>query len=77
MSTPATNAVTAVADALTAVTHEITQHEALKNSPAMQNALVIHRLQEVLDQQREAIASEDLDAIRLLVAAPDSTPNQI
>ena len=75
MSTPATNVVTAVANALTAVTDEIKQHEALNNSPQMQAALVVHRLQEVLDKQREAIANEDLDAIRLLVAAPDVNPN--
>ena len=70
---PATT-LTAVADALTAVTKEISQHEALKNSPAQQNALVMHRLQAVLDEHRAAIADEDLAAVRLLVAAPDAMP---
>lgn len=73
-ATPATNVIAAVADALTAVTTEVTQHEALKNSPAMQSALVIQRLQDVLDQHRSAIADEDLDAVRKLVAAPDAMP---
>jgi hypothetical protein len=72
--TAPTNAVAAVADALTAVTEEIEQNQALKNSPAMQNALVVQRLQAVLDAQRQAIADEDLAAVRLLVAAPDATP---
>ena len=73
-ATPATNVIAAVADALTAVTTEITQHETLQNSPAMQSALVVHRLQAVLDEQRNAIADEDLDAVRKLVAAPDAMP---
>lgn len=73
-ATPATNVIAACADALTAVTTEVTQHEALKNSPAMQSALVIQRLQDVLDQHRSAIADEDLDAVRKLVAAPDAAP---
>ena len=73
-ATPATNVIAAVADALTAVTTEITQREALNNSPAMQSALVIQRLQDVLDQHRSAIADEDLDAVRKLVAAPDASP---
>ena len=72
--TAPTNAVAAVADALTAVTEEIQQNQALKNSPAMQNALVVHRLQAVLDAQRSAIADEDLNAVRLLVAASDAMP---
>jgi len=74
MATPATNVIAAVADALTAVTTEVTQHEALQNSPAMQSALVIQRLQDVLDQHRAAIADEDLAAVRKLVAAPDASP---
>ena len=73
---PATNVVTAVANALTSVTDEVKQHEALQNSPAMQNALVYHRLQELLDQHRQAIADEDLDAVRKLIAAPDAAPGQ-
>ena len=66
--------VTAVADVAASVTKEITQHEALKNSPAMQAALVYHRLQAVLDDHRAAIADEDLAAVRLMVAAPDVMP---
>jgi hypothetical protein len=71
MLTPASNIITAVADALTAVTDEIAQRSELSNSPAMQAALVQHRLQTVLDSQRKEIADEDLAAVRKLVAAPD------
>ena len=70
LTTPATNVVTAVADALTAVTNEIAQRSELNNSPAMQAALAYHRAQEALDEQRKSISDEDLAAVRKLVAAP-------
>jgi hypothetical protein len=73
-ATPATNVVAAVADALTAVTDELAQNQALNNSPALQNALAWHRLQAALDAQRAAIADEDMAAVRQLVAAPDAVP---
>lgn len=63
-----------VAAATANVSKEIEQRSELNNSPAMQNALVYHRLQEVLDQHRAAIADEDLDAVRKMVAAPDAVP---
>jgi restriction endonuclease Mrr len=63
--------IAAVADALTAVTQEISQTQALQNSPEMQNALVYHRIQAVLDKQRESIQDENLDAVRKLIADPD------
>lgn len=62
----------AIGDATAAVSKEITQHEALKNSPEMQKALVIHRMQELLDEQKTKINDEDLEAARRLVAAPDA-----
>jgi hypothetical protein len=71
---PATNVVTAVADALTAVANELAQRSELNNSPGMQAALVVQRLQAVLDAQRVSIADEDVKAIQLLVAAPDAAP---
>jgi hypothetical protein len=71
-SSPATGAITAVADALTAVTKELLERTELNNSPQMQSALVYTRLQAVLDQHRAAIADEDLANVRLLVAAPDA-----
>ena len=40
----------------------------------MQAALVVQRLQAVLDAQRVSIADEDVKAIQLLVAAPDAAP---
>ena len=64
--------ITELADATTAVSKEVTQHEALKNSPQMQAALVIHRIQTVLDSYRKRINNEDLDEIRKMVAAPDA-----
>lgn len=73
MLTPATNIITAVADAITSVTDEIAQRSELANSPTMQAALVNHRLQAALDVQRKEIADEDLEAVRKLVAAPDNT----
>ena len=66
------NTITAIAEALAAVSKEVTQHGALKNSPEMQRALVIQRIQEVLDQHRKDISDENLEAIRLMVAPADS-----
>lgn len=66
--------IKSVADAAAAVSKEIEQRSELNNSPALQTALVYHRLQTELDKHREAIADEDLDAVRKLVAAPDAVP---
>lgn len=70
--TPATGTIAAIGDALTAVANEVQQHEALKNDPAMQIALVIHRVQAALDKQKEQINDENINQVRLLVAAPDA-----
>ena len=62
--------VTALSDALTAVTEELKQQSALYNTPAMQAALVVHRMQAALDAQRGLIESENLEAVRLLISEP-------
>jgi len=66
--------VTALANATTAVSKEISDRSALNNSPAMQKALVYHRMQAELDQHRQEIADEDLAAVRLMLATPEATP---
>ena len=48
--------VTALSNALTAVTEELKQQSALYNTPAMQADLVVHRMQAALDAQRSSIA---------------------
>ena len=63
-------AVTALATALTAATNEVNQKSALYNTPAMQAALVVHRMQAALDAQRGLIESENLEAVRLLISEP-------
>ena len=63
-----TTMVTALATALTNVTAELTQRSALNNSPVMQAALVVHRMQAALDAQRASIQEENLAAVRLLLA---------
>lgn len=47
---------------------EVQQHEALKNSPVMQSAAWLEKMQANLDQIRSQIADEDLEAYRLAVA---------
>lgn len=64
--------VTKIAEATTAVTNEIAKRSDLNNSPEMQKALIIHRLQAVLDEQRKEIEDEDLEKCRLLIADPDA-----
>ena len=64
-------AVTALGTVLANVSAELTQRAAEFNTPAMQAALVLHRMQAALDAQRAAIADEDLAAVRLMVAAAD------
>ena len=61
-------AVTALATALTAATNEVNQKSALYNTPAMQAALVIHRMQAAIDEQRAQIEAENLEAVRILIA---------
>lgn len=64
--------VTELAKTTTAITNELSKRSDLNNTPEMQKALVIHRLQDWLDEQRKEIADEDLEACRLLIADPDS-----
>ena len=64
--------IQSVSDATAAVAREIAQHEQLKNSPDLQQALVIHRIQAVLDNGRKAIQDENLDEVRKMVAAADA-----
>ena len=64
--------VTALAKVTEAITEEISKRSDLNNSPEMQRALVIHRLQEFMDKQRKEISDEDLNAVRLLVADSDA-----
>lgn len=68
----AVDAITAVASALDDVTKEITQHEQIANSPAMQKALVVHRFQAVLDGFRADISNEDYEKLVQMVAAPNA-----
>lgn len=61
--------VTALADAAGSALKEAQQHEALKNSPAMQQAYVLDQLQAKIDSIRTTISNEDLDAYRLAVGS--------
>lgn len=61
--------VTALGTAATKIAAEVQQHEALKNSPEMQKAAILDQLQAVIDQHRNEIANEDIEAYRLAVAA--------
>lgn len=65
--------IKSIADVGRAAFEEAKQHEALNNSPEMQKALVLDRLQAHIDEQRKAIANEDLETYRRIVAA---TPAQ-
>lgn len=66
--------IESLGNAVTGVTKEITQHEALNNAPAMQSAMVYQRMQNLLDEHRKEIADEDLDKVRQLIAATDAAP---
>lgn len=64
--------ITALGQATANVSKELEQRSELNNSPELQKALVIHRMQEAIDEQRKAIADEDLDEIRKLLADPSA-----
>ena len=64
--------IQAIADATASVSKEIAARSALNNQPSMQAALVIHRLQTVLDEQKQSIQDGDLAAVRNMLAASDS-----
>lgn len=64
--------IQAVADATANVSKEITERSELNNQPDLQAALVIHRIQTVLDAQRQAISDENLAQVRTMVAASDA-----
>jgi len=64
--------LTAIGDATAAVAKEIKARSDLNNSPAMQGALIVHRMQEAIDEQRKEINDEDLEAIQKLLADPNA-----
>lgn len=53
---------------------EAKQHEALKNSPALQAQYVLDGLQKEIDRNRNMIADEDLEAYRIAVAGNPVPP---
>lgn len=60
--------VQALGMAVANVSKEIAERSELNNSPAMQSALIVHRVQAALDAERASIQDEDLAAVRLLIA---------
>jgi hypothetical protein len=65
--------ITALSDAVSAVSKEITERSELNNQPKMQQALVIQRVQAALDVQRQEVQDEDITKLRALLAAPAIT----
>ena len=63
-----TGVASAGLDAIASVAKKLTQHEAINNSPELQKAAYYQLMQEHLDEIRKAIAEEDLETVRKLMA---------